>query len=75
MSDISCDQACLPINKTGVGIRRSADQVQSAYIGSVFQSSVLVENLKGHSPTEDILFIKATEELGEIATTYLSLKE
>ena len=42
MSDTSWDQAGLTINKTGVGIRRSADQVQAAYVGSVFQYSVLV---------------------------------
>ena len=57
LSDTSWDQACLPINKTGVGIRRSAYQVQVAYIGSVFQSSVLVEKLTGHNPTEDISFV------------------
>ena len=43
LSDTPWDQACLPINKTGVGIKRSADQVQTAYVGSVFQSSVIVE--------------------------------
>ena len=36
LSDTSWDQACLPINKTGVGIRRSANQVQAEYVGSVF---------------------------------------
>ena len=69
LSDTSWDQAFLPINKTGVGIRRSADPVQAAYVGSVFQSSVLVEKLTGHNPTEDISFVKAVEELSEIATT------
>ena len=44
-SDTSWDQACFPINRNGVGIRRSADQVQAAYVGSVFQSPVLVEKL------------------------------
>ena len=44
----------LPINKTGLGLRRSADQVQAAYVESVFQSYVLVEKLSGHNPTEDI---------------------
>ena len=61
-----------PINKTGVGIRRSADQVQAEYVGSVFQSSVLVGKLTGHEPTEDISFVKAVEKLSKIATTYLS---
>ena len=35
-SDTSWDQVCLPINKTGVAIRPSANQVQAAYFGSVF---------------------------------------
>ena len=41
MSETSWNQACLPIKKIGVGIRLSADQVQAAYFGFVFQSSVL----------------------------------
>ena len=72
MSDTFCDQACLPINKTGVGIRRSADQAQAAYVGCVSQSSLLVEKLTGHNRTEDISFVKFTEEFGEITTTYPS---
>ena len=36
MSDTFRDQTCLSINKTGVGKRQSADQVQAAYVGSVF---------------------------------------
>ena len=75
LSDTSWDQACLPINKTDVEIRRSADQVQAAYVGSVFQSSVLVGKLTGHNPTEDISFVKAVEELSEIATTYPSQRK
>ena len=75
LSDTSWDQAYLPINKTGVGIRRSADQVQAACVGSVFQSSVLVEKLTGHNPTEEISFVKAVEELSEIATTYPSQRK
>ena len=75
LSDTSWDQACFPINTTGVGIRRSADQVQAAYVGSVFQSSVLVEKLAGHNPTEDILFVKAVEEFTEIAMTYSSQRK
>ena len=55
-SDTFWGQACLSINKTGVGIRLSSDQVQAAYVGSVFQSSVLVEKLSGRNPTEDISF-------------------
>ena len=70
MSDTSWGQGSLLINKTGLGIRRSADQVLVAYVGSVsvFRSSVRVENLTGHNPTEDISFVKAIVELGRIET-------
>ena len=61
--------------KTGVGLRRSADQVQAAYIGSVFHSSVVAENLTSHNPNEDILFVKATENSSEIATTHPSQRK
>ena len=66
---------CLPINSTGVGIKPSADQVKAAYVGSVFQSSVLVEKLTGHNSTEDISFVKAIEELSETATAYPSQRK
>ena len=75
LSNTSWDQTCPTINKTGVGIRRSTDQVQAAYVRSVFQSSVLVEKLTGHNPTEDISFVKAFEELSEIAMTYSSQRK
>ena len=75
MSDTCLDQACLPIKKTGVGIRRSADQVQVAYVGSIFQSSVLVEKATGHNQNKDILFVKATEKFEEIATLYPSQRQ
>ena len=42
---------------------------------SLFQSSVLVEKFKGNSPTEDITFFKAIEELGEIAKTHTSQRK
>ena len=74
LSDTSWDRACLAIKKTGVGIS-SADQVQAAYVGSVFQSSVLVENRTGQNPTEDISFVKAVEQLSEIAMTYPSQRK
>ena len=38
-------------------------------------TSVLVEILTGHNPTEDISFVKAVEELSEIATTYPSQRK
>ena len=72
MSDTSWDQACLPINKTSVGIKRSADQAQAAFVGSFFQSSVLVAKLTVHNPTEDIKGVKAIEDLSEITMPYPS---
>ena len=74
LSDTSWDQACLPINKTGIGTRRSADQVQAAYVGYVFHSFVLVEKLTGHNPTEDISFVKVFGEFGKNAMTNPSQK-
>ena len=66
----------MPSNKkTGVEIKRSTDQVQAAYVGSVFQSFVVVEKLTGHNPTEEISFVKAVEELRKIAITYLSQRK
>ena len=38
LSDTSLEQASIPIKKTVVGIRQSADQVQAAYIGSFFKA-------------------------------------
>ena len=75
LSDTSCDQACLPTNKSGVGIRGSADQVQAPHVGYVFQSSVPVEKLTGQNQTEDISFLKAVEEISEIAMTYPSQRK
>ena len=61
--------------KIGVGIRRSADQVHAAYVGFFFHSSVLVEKLTGHNPTEDISSVKAIEDLSEVETTYPSQRK
>ena len=75
MSDTFWDQTCLPIDKAGVGIRRSADQVQAAYVGCVSESSLPVDKLTGHNPTEDIFFVKESEKLSEIMTTYPSQRK
>ena len=75
MSDTSVDQACLPINISDERIRLSADQVQVAPVGSVFQSSALAEKLTGHNPTKDIFFVMAIQELNKAATTYPSQRK
>ena len=59
----------LGVLKTRVGIGRSADQIQIAYVGSVFHSSVLVEKATGHNHLKTQSFVNAIQELGEIATT------
>ena len=53
MSDTPWEQACLPTNKTRVGKRRSADQVNFDYVDSLFQYSVPVEKLTCQNSTED----------------------
>ena len=59
----------LGVLKTRVGIGRSADQIQIAYVGSVFHSSVLVGKATGHNHLKTQSFVNAIEELSEIATT------
>ena len=41
---------------------------------AVFQSSVLVEELTGHNPIEDILLVKIIDELGDTITTHSTQK-
>ena len=66
----------MPSNKkTGVGMTQSADQIQDAYVGFVFQTSFLVEKLTGHNPTvyesKGISIVMAIEELEENAKKIL----
>ena len=56
LSNESWHRAYLPINKTGIGIRRASDQIKAAYIGSISQSATLVELITGPSPTADHTF-------------------
>ena len=53
----------------GVG-KKSPDQVQAAYIGSLFQFSVLVDKLTGHNPYDDVPFFRTIELLVVMATLH-----
>ena len=56
LSNGSWHQACLPITKTVIGIRRASHQTKAAYIGSISQSATLAELITGHSPTADYFY-------------------
>ena len=62
-SNGSWHQACLPINKTGIGVRRAFDQIKAAYISSISQSASLAELITGQSPTADQTFNKMVNEI------------
>ena len=62
ISDNSCDQACLPISKTGAGVRRSLNQFKAAYVGSLSQSATIVEQITGVNPTHESSFTDLVEE-------------
>ena len=49
----SWHQACLPMKKTGIRVRRAADQIKAAYIGSISQSATLVELKTGQGLKAD----------------------
>ena len=65
-------QACLPINKTGIGIRRASDQIKAACIGSISQSATLVELITGQSSTADHIFTKMSDEINGLSLSQLS---
>ena len=63
----SWHQACLSINKTGIGIRRASDKIIAAYIGSISQSATLVELTTGQSPIADHTFTKMIDETNALS--------
>ena len=63
ISDKAWKQACLPISKTGVGIRQAIDQLKSAFVGSVSQADALVEQITGEKITDNQIFKETVEEL------------
>ena len=68
----SWHQACLPINKTGIGIRRASDQIKAAYIGSISQSATLVELITSQIPTADHTFTKKIDEINGLSISQLT---
>ena len=61
ISDNSWEQACLPISKTGAGVRRSLNQFKAAYVGSLSQSANKVQQITGVNPTHKISFTDLVE--------------
>ena len=61
ISDNAWKQDCLPISKTGVGIRQPVDQLKAAFVGSVSQADVLVEQITCKKITDQI-FKETVEE-------------
>ena len=51
ISDNAWKQACLPISKTGVGIRQAVDQLKAAFVWSV-------EQVAGEKITDNQIFKK-----------------
>ena len=72
LSNESWYQACLPINKTGIGIGRASDQIKAAYIDSISQSATLVELITGQSPTADHTFTKMIDEINGLSISQLT---
>ena len=72
LSNESRPQACLPINKTEIGVRQASDQIKAASIGSVSQSATLVEIITGQSPTADHTYIKMIDELDDLSISQLT---
>ena len=56
-------QVCLPINKTGVGIRQAVDHLKAAFVGSISQADALVEQIIGEKITDNQIFKETVEEL------------
>ena len=78
ISDNSWEQACLPISKTGAGVRRSLNQFKAAYVGSLSQSAKIVEQITGVNTTHEISFTDLVEEfsaLGIINLTQHKIQE
>ena len=72
ISDNSWEQACLPISKTGAGVRRSLNQFKAAYVGSLSQSANIVEQITGVNPTHEISFPDLVEEFSALGIPHLT---
>ena len=72
ISDNSWEQACLPISKTGAGVRRSLKQLKAAYVGSLCQSANIVEQITGVNPTHEVSFTDLVEEFSALGIPHLT---
>ena len=63
ISDSAWKQACLPISKTGVGIRDAVDQLKAAFNRSVSQADALGEQITGEKITDNQIFKETVDEL------------
>ena len=72
ISDISWEQACLPISKTGAGVRRSLNQIKAAYVGSLCQTANIVEQITGVNPTHEVSFTDLVEEFSALGIPHLT---
>ena len=72
ISDNSWEQACLPISKTGTGVRRSLNQFKAIYVGSLCQSANIVEQITGVNPTHEISLTELVEEFSASVIPHLT---
>ena len=72
ISDYSWEQACLPISKTGAGVRRSLNQFEAAYVGSLCQSANIVEQIIDVNPTHEVSFTDLVEEFSALGIPHLT---
>ena len=63
ISENAWKQACLPISKTGVGIRQAVDQLKAAFVGSVLLADALVEQITGEKIKDNQILKETVEEL------------
>ena len=63
IGDSAWKQTCVPINKTGVGIRQAVDQLKAAFVGSVSQADASVEQITGEKITDNQILKETVEEL------------
>ena len=75
ISDNACKQACLPISKTGVGLRQAVDQLKVAFDGSISQAEALVEQITGEKNTYNPIFKETVEELKNLEISQYTQQE
>ena len=72
ISDNSWDQACLPVSKTEAVVRRSLNQFQAVYFGSLSQSANIVEQITGVNSTHESSPTDLVEEFSTLGIPHLT---